>query len=71
MKTKLLGKIMLFASVSLLTIEGYAQDASKFVKQNYRWKGKPSLIVFNKQSTYKSSDAEKVFTEQLGLKKQL
>lgn len=69
MKTKLLGKIVLFASVSLLTIEGYAQDASKFVKQKTTdEKGKPSLIVFNKQSTYKSSDAEKVFTEQLGLK---
>ena len=69
MKTKLLGKIALFASVSLFAIEGHAQNSSKNVKQKITDEnGKPSLIVFNEKSTYKSSDAQKAFTEQLGLK---
>ncbi|MFV8356386.1 M4 family metallopeptidase [Flavobacterium sp. XS1P32] len=69
MKTKLLGKIALFASVSFFAIEAQAQDATKYVKQKITdEKGKPSLIVFNEKSTYKSSDAQQAFTEQLGLK---
>ena len=69
MKTKLLGKIALFASVSFFAIEAQAQDATKNVKQKITdEKGKPSLIVFNEKSTYKSSDAQQAFTEQLGLK---
>ncbi|MFE3871404.1 M4 family metallopeptidase [Flavobacterium sp. ZS1P70] len=69
MKTKLLGKIALFASVSFLALEANAQDAGKNVKQKITdERGKPSLIVFNEKSTYKSSDSQKAFTEQLGLK---
>lgn len=69
MKTKLLGKIAFFASVSFFALEANAQDASKNVKQKITdERGKPSLIVFNEKSTYKSSDSQKAFTEQLGLK---
>ena len=69
MKTKLLGKIALFASVSFFALEANAQDAGKNVKQKITdERGKPSLIVFNEKSTYKSSDSQKAFTEQLGLK---
>ncbi|MDI1304447.1 MAG: peptidase M4, partial [bacterium] len=69
MTTKLLGKIALFASVSFFALEANAQDAGKNVKQKITdERGKPSLIVFNEKSTYKSSDSQKAFTEQLGLK---
>ncbi|WP_339919333.1 M4 family metallopeptidase [uncultured Flavobacterium sp.] len=69
MKTKLLGKIALFASVSLLTLQTNAQDASKNVKQKFLdQRGKPSLIVFNEKSSYKESDSQKAFKEQLDLK---
>jgi Zn-dependent metalloprotease len=69
MKTKLLGKIALVISVSLFAIEGNAQDSSTSVKQKViDENGKPSLITFNEKSTYKSTDSQKVFTEQLELK---
>lgn len=69
MKTKLLGKVALFASVSLLTLQANAQDASKNVKQKFLdQRGKPSLIVFNEKSSYKESDSQKAFKEQLDLK---
>jgi bacillolysin len=69
MKTTLLGKIALFASVSLLTLQTNAQDASKNVKQKFLdQRGRPSLIVFNEKSSYKESDSQKAFKEQLDLK---
>lgn len=69
MKTKLLGKIALFASVSFLALQANAQEAGKNVQQKITdERGKPSLIVFNEKSSYKSSDSQKAFTEQLGLK---
>ncbi|SEA17511.1 Por secretion system C-terminal sorting domain-containing protein [Flavobacterium gillisiae] len=69
MKTTLLGKIALFASVSLLTLQTNAQDASKNVKQKFiDQRGKPSLIIFNEKSSYKESDSQKAFKEQLDLK---
>ncbi|MBG6109187.1 Zn-dependent metalloprotease [Flavobacterium sp. CG_9.10] len=69
MKTKLLGKIALFASVSFFAFEASAQDGSKNVKQKFNdERGKPSLITFNEKSTYKSTDSQIAFTEQLGLK---
>lgn len=69
MKTKLLGKIALFASVSFLAVDANAQDAGKNVKQKIvNENGKPSLIVFKESATYKSTDAAKAFVEQLGLK---
>lgn len=69
MKTKLLGKIALFASVSFFALETNAQDATKNVKEKFTdERGKPSLIVFNEKSTYKNTDSEKAFREQLELK---
>ena len=69
MKTKLLGKIALFASVSFLALQANAQEAGKNIQQKITdERGKPSLIVFNEKSSYKSSDSQKAFTEQLGLK---
>nr|WP_315231549.1 M4 family metallopeptidase [uncultured Flavobacterium sp.] len=69
MKTKLLGKIAFFASVSFFALETNAQDASKNVKEKFTdERGKPSLIVFNEKSTYKNTDSEKAFREQLELK---
>ena len=70
MQKKLLGKMGVIATVSLFTLAGNAQDAAKNVKQKIvNDNGAPSLISFNEQSTYKSTDSQKVFTEQLGLKK--
>ena len=69
MKRKLLSKIVLGMSITLFAIEGYAQDSAKNVKQKViDENGKPSLITFNEKSTYKSTDSQKVFTEQLELK---
>ncbi|MFV5697058.1 M4 family metallopeptidase [Flavobacterium sp. ZT3R17] len=69
MEKKLLGKIALFMTVSLLALETNAQDASKNVKQKFNdERGKPSLIVFNEKSTYKNTDSQKAFKEQLELK---
>jgi bacillolysin len=69
MKTKLLGKITLLTAISMFAIEASAQDASKNVKQKItNENGKPSLIIFNDNSTYKTSDDQKTFKEQLGLK---
>lgn len=66
MEKKLLGKIALFMTVSLLALETNAQDVN--VKQKFTdERGKPSLIVFSEKSTYKSSDSQKVFKEQLEL----
>lgn len=69
MEKKLLGKITLLMTVSLLALETNAQDASKNVKQKFNdERGKPSLIVFNEKSTYKNTDSQKAFKEQLELK---
>jgi Zn-dependent metalloprotease len=69
MEKKLLGKIALLMTVSLLALETSAQDASKNVKQKFTdERGKPSLIVFNEKSSYKNTDSQKVFKEQLELK---
>jgi bacillolysin len=69
MKRKLLGKIAIVMSVSLFAIEGNAQDSTKNIKQKVvNENGKPSLITFNEKSTYKSTDSQKVFKEQLELK---
>lgn len=68
MKTKLLGKITLFTAISLFALETSAQNAEKNVKQKVTdEKGKPSLIVFNDNSSYKSTDSQKTFKEQLGM----
>lgn len=69
MKRKLLGKITLFAAISMFALEANAQEASKNVKQKVTDEnGKPSLIVFTDKSTYRTSDYLKTFKEQLNLK---
>ncbi|MDG2432102.1 M4 family metallopeptidase [Flavobacterium sp.] len=69
MQKKLLSKIALIVSVSLFSIEGQAQDSEKNVKNRIVDEhGEPSLILFNKQSTYKATDSQKVLQDQLKLK---
>ena len=69
MEKKLLGKIALLITVSLVALDSNAQDASTNVKQKFNdERGKPSLIVFNEKSTYKNTDSQKAFREQLELK---
>jgi Zn-dependent metalloprotease/chitodextrinase len=68
MQRKLLGQIALIISVSLFAIEGNAQDSEKNVKNRViDENGKPSLIIFNEQSTYRSNDSQKVLQDQLKL----
>ncbi|MBS7255317.1 M4 family metallopeptidase [Flavobacterium branchiicola] len=67
---KKLPKIMA-ASVVILTfsVAGFAQNTDKRVSQkNVSENGQPSLITFSDKSTYKGSDFNTVFKEQLGLK---
>lgn len=68
MKTKLLLKIAVIVVITLFSFGANAQDASKNVKQKItNERGKPSLIVFNETSSYKSSDEQKALKEQLEL----
>jgi bacillolysin len=69
MKNKLLQKglfltLILFASISLSAQEGDKNVLNKITNE----KGIPTLIRFNTKSTYKSSDFQQLFKEQLGLK---
>jgi len=69
MKRKLLGKMTLITALSLFSLETSAQDAGKNVKQKVTDEnGTPTLIVFNDNSTYTTSDYLKTFKEQLNLK---
>jgi bacillolysin len=69
MKINSLIRFGLFVIVSLLTATSYAQEGDKNVKQKLTdEKGNPTLITFTKNTTYKSSDFEQVFKEQLNLK---
>jgi bacillolysin len=69
MKNKLLGKITLLTAISLLAVKTSAQEADKNVRQKITDEnGKPTLILFNDNSTYKTSDYLKTFKEQLNLK---
>jgi bacillolysin len=57
--------------LSLFALSVSGQEIDKNVKQkNYSENGLPSLITFNEESTYKSSDFQKIFKDQLGLKQQ-
>lgn len=69
MKRKL-PKIMA-ATVVILTfsVSGFAQNTDKRISQkNVSENGQPSLITFSEKSTYKGTDYNTVFKEQLGLK---
>lgn len=68
MKRKL-PRIITTAVVMTLSFSAAAQVADKRVSQkNVSENGQPSLITFSKESTYKGTDSQKVFKEQLGLK---
>lgn len=65
-----LPKIMM-STVIILTFSaaGFAQNTDKRVSQkNVSENGQPSLITFSEKSTYKETDYNTVFKEQLGLK---
>ena len=65
-----LPKIMASAVVILtFSVSGFAQNTDKRVSQkNVSENGQPSLITFSDKSTYKETDYNTVFKEQLGLK---
>jgi len=67
MKKKLPG-IMATAVVFTFTLTSFAQTDKQVTQKSVSENGQPSLITFNEKSTYKGSDAQKVFKEQLGLK---
>lgn len=68
MKRKL-PRIVATVVVMTLSFSAVAQVADKRVSQkNVSENGQPSLITFSNESTYKGTDSQKVFKEQLGLK---
>lgn len=57
------------AVVLTFSLSAFAQITDKRVSQkNVSENGQPSLITFSDKSTYKGSDSQKVFQDQLGLK---
>lgn len=57
------------ASLLILSLSAVAQNTDKRIEQkNVSENGQPSLITFSDVSTYKGTDSQKVFKEQLGLK---
>lgn len=57
------------AALLILSLSAAAQVTDKRVSQkNVSENGQPSLITFSDVSTYKGTDSQKVFKEQLGLK---
>jgi bacillolysin len=68
MKKKLSSIASIFA-VSLFTVSSFAQETDKNVNQKSSGEnGLPNLITFKEKSGYKSSDFQKIFKDQLGLK---
>ncbi|MBE8727533.1 M4 family metallopeptidase [Flavobacterium hungaricum] len=68
MKRKL-PKIITAFVVMTVSFSAAAQVADKRINQkNVSENGQPSLITFSNESTYKGTDSQKVFKEQLGLK---
>lgn len=57
------------AVVLTFSLSAFAQITDKRISQkNVSENGQPSLITFSDKSTYKGSDSQKVFKDQLGLK---
>lgn len=57
------------AALLILSLSAAAQVTDKRISQkNVSENGQPSLITFSDVSTYKGTDSQKVFKEQLGLK---
>ena len=68
MRKKLLLNSALFAGLTLFTFQVNAQESNKDVKKRINdEKGKPTLIVFKENSSYKASDNRTLFKEQLKL----
>jgi Zn-dependent metalloprotease/chitodextrinase len=69
MKIKLKNKMRLFFMALFLTFTCYSQEGDKSVKQKITDnKGNTSLITFNENSSYKVSDFNQVFKDQLKVK---
>ena len=69
MKLNSLLRFGLIVTLSFLSFTTLAQEGDKNVKQKLTDdKGNPTLITFTKNTTYKSSDFEQVFKDQLNLK---
>jgi len=69
MKRNLPIQLGLLTMVSMFAFSSYAQEGDKNVKQKITdEKGNTSLITFHEKSSYKSSDFEQVFKDQLKLK---
>ncbi|WP_394759363.1 M4 family metallopeptidase [Flavobacterium sp.] len=68
MKKQFRGIASVFA-MSLFALSSFAQETDKNVNQKSSDEnGLPNLITFNEKSTYKSSDFQQIFKDQLGLK---
>jgi bacillolysin len=63
------GSIATAFTLSLFALSAFAQEKDSNVNQkSHGENGLPSLITFNEKSAYTSSDFQKVFQDQLGLK---
>ena len=68
MRTKLFFRIAMLTGIAFFSFETNAQNGGDNVKEKITdERGKPSFILFKENSTYKNSDAQKVFKEQLHL----
>ncbi|MCV9930388.1 M4 family metallopeptidase [Flavobacterium sp. LS1R49] len=69
MKSTLPKIVTTTAVVLTFSLSAFAQVTDKRVSEkNLSENGQPSLITFSEKSTYKGSDSQKVFQDQLGLK---
>jgi bacillolysin len=69
MNKKLPGIMASAVVILTFSVSGFAQNTDKRVSQkNVSENGQPSLITFSDKSTYKGTDYNTVFREQLGLK---
>ena len=66
---KQLGSIASVFALSLFTLSSFAQETDKNVNQKEKGdNGTPNLITFKESAVYKSSDSQRIFQDQLGLK---
>lgn len=69
MKRNVLGKIFTLVAATSFIYDMNAQGGNENVREKITdERGKPSFVIFKETSSYKSSDAQKVFKEQLGMK---
>ena len=68
MKKKIHSKFAFLLAISLSAVAVYSQEGDENVKQKITDdKGRPTLITFNENASYKNADAQQVFKDQLGL----